>query len=83
MPWLIAIAELKEAARVALAAKRALEKDLRHLDTLVERLDKEHGVESYFPLTRKCVKTIAVVLKRASEIIWAHTFSSNSSAAVR
>ena len=56
MPWLIAIAELKEAARVALAAKRALEKDLRHLDTLVERLDKEHGIESYFPLTRKCVK---------------------------
>ena len=56
MPWMIAIAEFKEAARVALAAKRALEKDLRHLDTLVERLDEDHGIESYFPLTRKCVK---------------------------
>jgi hypothetical protein len=56
VPWLIAIAEHKEAARVALAAKRALEKDPRRLDTLVERLEKDHGIESYFPLTRKRVK---------------------------
>jgi hypothetical protein len=52
LPWLIAIAELKEAARVALAAKRGLEKDTRRrLKTLAERLDEEHDIISYFPLT--------------------------------
>jgi transcription antitermination factor NusG len=57
MPWMIAIAESKEAARVALAAKRALAKDSRRrLKTLVERLDEEHGIESYFPLTMDHVK---------------------------
>ena len=57
MPWMIAIAELKEAARVALAAKRVLAKNSRRrLKTLAERLDEEHGIESYFPLTMDRVK---------------------------
>ena len=57
MPWIIAIAEFKEAARVALAAKRALEKDLRHFDTLVERLDEEHAGSRWKPILRYRMST--------------------------